>query len=315
VEISQNQRINTKSVTDAFAYPPRIEVFEDGRRVPIVSRVPEVAHCAFSGEDTVLEKHSVPQSMEYRDRELTTHIVMLYDGAPVRVECRMEGRRYDAQMHSGHVWIMPCHSHVAAWVHERHAAVLLSIGPSQFEHHIGPIMRGGRIELGAGFNVNDSQTECLLRGLMAEARNGSQADKLFSDLLVNAACVRLAKRYAVSKLNVVRPRGGLPMARLKRVLEYIDANLERSITLSGLAGTVDMSLYYFATLFKQSVGLSPHRYVVQQRVQRAKELLCDPKLSVLEVSISLGFGHPNNFARTFRRTVGISPSQFRRDRL
>jgi AraC family transcriptional regulator len=133
------------------------------------------------------------------------------------------------------------------------------------------------------------------------------------ELLVNAACIRLAKRYAVSQLKTVPRRGGLPSARLKRVLEYIEANLDKNMTLAELASVVNMSLYYFAVLFRQSTGLSPHRYVLNRRVERAKELLRNPKLSVLDVSINVGFEHQNNFARAFRRVSGVSPTQFRRD--
>ncbi len=78
---------------------------------------------------------------------------------------------------------------------------------------------------------------------------------------------------------------------------------------------VNISLYYFAVLFRQSTGLSPHQYVLNQRVGRAKELLRDPKRSVLDVSIDVGFEHQNNFARAFRRVIGVSPTQYRRDRL
>jgi len=150
---------------------------------------------------------------------------------------------------------------------------------------------------------------------VAFAQDSSGADLLMGELLVNAACIRLAKRYAVSKLNMVPRRGGMPGARLKRVLEYIDANVGRNITLSELSGVVNMRLYYFAVLFRQSTGLSPHQYVLKQRVKRAKELLRNPKLSVLDVSISVGFEQQNNFARAFRRVIGVSPTQFRRDRL
>jgi AraC family transcriptional regulator len=99
---------------------------------------------------------------------------------------------------------------------------------------------------------------------------------------------------------------------LKRVLEYIESNLDKNITLTQLARVANMSLYYFAVLFRQSTSLSPHRYVLGKRVERAKELLHDPKLSVLDVSMNVGFHHQNNFARAFRRVIGVSPTEFKR---
>jgi AraC family transcriptional regulator len=293
---------------------PRIVVFEGGRNVSASPRPPVLSSALF-GEDIILEKHFTSQSAHYGEREQTTHTLFLYEGPPVRAVWRVGGQRLNAWVRSGHIWIVPRSIPHTSSFQGPHGGVLLSIGKSQLEHHIGPLMRGGRIELAPGFNLEDGQLEHLLRALLALAQDGSGADALVGELLVNAACIRLAKRFAVSKLNQLPLRGGLPKARLKRVLEYIDTNLGENITLSELAGVVNMSLYYFAVLFRQSTGLSPHRYVLNQRVERAKELLHDPKLSVLDVSLDVGFEHQNNFARAFRRVIGVSPTQYRRDRL
>jgi AraC family transcriptional regulator len=291
----------------------RIAVYENGRNVPAAPR-PPVVSSAFFGDEVILEKHSTPHSGHYGVREQTAHTLYMYEGEPVRAAWRVGGRRFNAWVRSGHLWIIPRSVPHASSFQGPHGGVLLSLGGSQLDCHIGPLMHGGRIELAPVFNLEDGQLEHLLRALLAVAQDGSDADPLMGELLVNAACIRLAKRYAVSKLNVVPRRGGLPEARLKRVLEYIDANEGRNITLSELARVANMSLYYFAVLFRQSTGLSPHQYVLNQRVEHAKELLRDPKLSVLDVSISVGFEHQNNFARAFRRVIGASPTQFRRDR-
>jgi AraC-like DNA-binding protein len=106
---------------------------------------------------------------------------------------------------------------------------------------------------------------------------------------------------------------GLPAARLKRVLAFIDAHLDENITLVELARSANMSVYYFATLFRRSTGFSPHRYILHRRVLRARELLRNTSLSVLDVSLDLGFQHQNNFARAFRRVTGMTPTRFRHD--
>jgi AraC family transcriptional regulator len=296
------------------SYQSRIAVYENGRNVPAAPH-PPVVSSAFFGEDVILEKHLTPHSAQYGEREQMTHTLFLHAGEPVRATWRVGGQRFNAWVRPGNLWIVPRSIPHTSSFQGPHGGVLLSIAKSQFERQIGPLMHGGRIELAPGFNLEDGQLEHSLRALLAVAQDGSGADALMGELLVNAACTRLAKRYAVSKLNAVPRRGGLPDARLKRVLEFIDANLGKNITLSELADLVNMSLYYFAVLFRQSTGLSPHRYVLNQRVERAKQLLHDPKLSVLDVSIEVGFEHQNNFARAFRRLIGVSPTQFRRDRL
>jgi len=107
---------------------------------------------------------------------------------------------------------------------------------------------------------------------------------------------------------------GLPTARLKRVLAYIDAHLDENITLAELARNAKLSVYYFATLFRKSTGYSPRRYILHRRVIRARELLRNTSLSVLDVSLDLGFQHQNNFARAFRRITGMTPTHFRRSK-
>ena len=107
---------------------------------------------------------------------------------------------------------------------------------------------------------------------------------------------------------------GLPAARLKRVLAYIDTHLDENITLAELARSANLSLYYFATLFRKSTGFSPHRYILHRRVIRARELLRNTSLRVLDVSLDLGFQHQNNFARAFRRITGMTPTNFRRSK-
>ena len=289
----------------------RTQVYEHGRRVPSAPR-PPVLSSAFFGEDVIIERHLTPQSARYGEREQANHTLFLYEGEPVRATWNAAGKRLNGWLRSGRLWIVP-HSmpHTSSFAGP-HGGVILSITNSQIERHIGPFVGGRPFELAPEFNLEDGQLQHLLRALLAVAQEGSCDDTLVGELLVNAVCVRLAKRFAISKMNIVPCRGGLPTARLKRVLEYVESNLDKNITLTELARVANMSLYYFAVLFRQSAGLSPHRYVLSKRVERAKELLHDPKLSVLDVSMNVGFEHQNNFARAFRRMTGVSPTEFKR---
>src|SRR5581483_3437936 len=109
----------------------------------------------------------------------------------------------------------------------------------------------------------------------------------------------------------VRPRGGLPGYRLRRVLDYIASNLAERMNLDRLAAVAGMSPHYFAGMFRQSMGVPPHRYLLQQRVLYAKRMLVDTRRSILDVALDAGFQNASHFARTFRRLAGVSPSAFR----
>jgi AraC family transcriptional regulator len=231
----------------------------------------------------------------------------------VPVAYRCEGKQFDTQAQPGYVWIIPRGMPHSSRFDGPHGGVVLSIGKKEFERNVSAITHGGSIDLVPGFNLKDDQLTYLMLGLLSVAQDHSYTDALISELMVNAICIRLARHYTESKLSPPPQCGGLPLARLKKVLEFIDANLDKNISLSALAQAANMNLSYFATLFRKSMRVSPHQYVLNRRVEWAKRLLRDSKRSVLEVSLEVGFDHPNNFARVFRRMAGISPSEFRRD--
>jgi AraC family transcriptional regulator len=103
----------------------------------------------------------------------------------------------------------------------------------------------------------------------------------------------------------------LPGCRLRRVAKYIQLNLDKDLTLAELAAVVYMSPYHFARLFKGSTGVPPHRFVVRQRIARARGVLARPELSIAEISRLVGFRTPSHFTTVFRRVVGITPGTYR----
>ena len=107
-------------------------------------------------------------------------------------------------------------------------------------------------------------------------------------------------------------RGGLAGWQRKRVSEYIEEHLDDEIPLLELAAVAQLSPYHFARAFKQSFGAPPHRYHTNRRMERAKTLLELPTRSVTEIGMMLGFAETSSFTTAFRRSVGSTPSDYRR---
>src|SRR5271169_132452 len=107
-------------------------------------------------------------------------------------------------------------------------------------------------------------------------------------------------------------RGGLAGWQKKKVADYIEEHLEEEISLQELADIAQLSRYHFARAFKQSFGIPPHRYHMSRRMERAKTLLEVPARSVTEVGMMLGFAETSSFTTSFRRSVGLTPSDYRR---
>ena len=117
----------------------------------------------------------------------------------------------------------------------------------------------------------------------------------------------LSRRFTIEPL-----RGGLAPGALRRVTEYIDSHLSEDVALETLAAHAGLSTYHFARAFKQSAGMPPHRYLLQQRVNRAAELLKQTEQPLTAIAQSLGFADQSHFSRSFHWLVGIAPSEFRR---
>ncbi len=107
-------------------------------------------------------------------------------------------------------------------------------------------------------------------------------------------------------------RGGLSGWQQKKVTDYIEEHLSESVPLATLAALVGFSPFHFARAFKRSFGVPPHRYHVNRRMERAKELLAVPDSSVTAVALAVGFAETSSFSAAFRKNTGHPPSDFRR---
>jgi AraC-like DNA-binding protein len=106
-------------------------------------------------------------------------------------------------------------------------------------------------------------------------------------------------------------RGGLPPRVLRRIREYIDDNIEQRISVELLAGLANLSVCYFVRAFRQSMGVTPHDYLIRQRVERTKQLLFGTDMPLSEIALTAGFADQSHFARRFRQHVGMSPRDYR----
>ena len=103
----------------------------------------------------------------------------------------------------------------------------------------------------------------------------------------------------------------LALKTLKTAIEYIQDNLQRELSLDGIAGVVGLSPFYFAHSFKATTGIPPYQYVLQCRIERAKALLREPSLSIAEIAYEVGFGNQSHMTTVFRKTLQVTPKVYR----
>jgi AraC family transcriptional regulator len=288
----------------------QIKVMEGRRSVPIVKQAPIVSSASIAWDGVLLEEHSVT-SQETAMRHAPVAILHLQTGAPARHEWRSAGKLHRTFITTGSIHLLPPGPERSLANRDPTDAIVLSIEPAFLNRVVEDSLPNGRFELVERFAFEDGQIERLIRALHAEARVGAPTGKLFGQSLANTLAIYLAERYSASPPRFEQLRGGMPKARLNRLLEYISAKLDEDLSLQALAEIAGMNYYYFARLFKQSMGLSPHRYILKQRIERAKELLRISGMTVLEASVRTGFVDQAHFAKVFRRVVGVRPTQYR----
>lgn len=157
----------------------------------------------------------------------------------------------------------------------------------------------------------DSQIWHLGLALEAELKEGNPNGRYFWESLTNAIAVRVLKQYSVFEPKVQYYSGGLSPHQLRHTIEYINDHLSIHLSLNVLAAMLGMSPYYFERLFKQSVGHTPHQYILHCRIEKAKQLLRTTQLSIMEIAFQVGCKNHSHFSKLFRKLTGMSPRTYR----
>lgn len=168
-----------------------------------------------------------------------------------------------------------------------------------------------RISLVPSFRMRDPQIEAIAMMLLAEHQQNSVGSRLYIDSLANVLTVQLLRQYAKSQPSVPLYEGGIPQRQLFQVLDYIEAHLDQDLKLADLAQLLEMSQFHFSRLFKQSLGLSPFQYLLQQRVERAKQLLKQTDHPIVDIAFECGFSSHSHLSKQFRQWTGMTPKAYR----
>jgi len=168
-----------------------------------------------------------------------------------------------------------------------------------------------RITLKPEFKAHNPQLESISTMLLNEVQQGSLSNRLYVDSLSNILAVHLLKQHATTRPHLPVYEGGLPSRQLRQILDYVDVHLEQEIKLADLAQLLDMSQFHFSRLFKQSLGMSPYQYLLQQRVERAKQLLKNTDRLITDIALSCGFNSHSHLSKQFKQLTGITPKAYR----
>ncbi|GAB4243410.1 MAG: AraC family transcriptional regulator [Elainellaceae cyanobacterium] len=170
-----------------------------------------------------------------------------------------------------------------------------------------------RFELIEGELIQDQQVQRLAASAIELFSRTDRPLPLETNSLAQVLGVHLIRHYS-NLFSKPEPfnRERLSAAQLEAVVEYIDANLGRSLTVQELADLLHLSQYHFLRAFRNTLNQTPRRYVLQRRVTKAQDLIRQGKLSLADIAYQLGFSSQSHLSTAFKQVTGTTPSQFQR---
>ena len=224
----------------------------------------------------------------------------------MRVECRRGDRKLTQVVSGGSIAICPAGIDCAADAEEDGDAILVAVDPARLALATAQDSEPDAqlVERLSGY---DNALLELARNLAVESAHEYPKGPLFWNEAASAFIGRLAARHTSARKSQMRGRLGKRV--LERLRDYIVAHLDEPIEVAVLAKLAGRSPYHFSRVFLRSVGISPHRYVVHLRLQRAIELIRDGRSSLAEIAARTGFADQSHLSRWVRRVHGVPLTQ------
>jgi AraC family transcriptional regulator len=222
------------------------------------------------------------------------------------LDLRIADRALSLKPSRGSLMICPAGADVAADGQGSVEAIKVAIDPGQFALAAaeGSAFEAELIERLFGY---DQALFDLARSLAVECADGYPNGPLFWNGMANSLIEGLLVRHTAKFKGL--PRGRLEEQVLGRLRDYVVAHLDERIEAGALARIAGRSPFHFTRVFARSVGMTPYRYVVHLRLQRALELMRDGRHGLAEIAAATGFADQSHLSRWVRRVHGVSPTE------
>ena len=241
------------------------------------------------------------------------HSICTYYQGEQTCKWTMENVPLAARLRSGTITVIP-ESHDGRWslggpVDVSH----VYLTSDRLQACADQVARGQHVELLRRVGFEDPVAARILKILAHEAQFEDTSSTLFVEQAADLLCLQLIRRHTAFDPVVPRvaPRG-LAHWQTARVIDFMNEHLGREIRLAELAALVGLSRFHFCSAFRVATGKSPHVWLTEARMRRARELLAHPQIPISRIGLAVGFQTPSTFAASFRRVVGVSPSDYRR---
>lgn len=274
---------------------------------------PMVSSQKLGWESLLIEEYQQPSGGMTFEAQANPVIVLVLTTKPHRIHETMGKNSHVGMYCQGDICITPAGIPSSYFAEDNHHYLDVHISHSFLEKIAEEDLKLSYdpLQVMPVFQVRNPQLEQVLRLLQIELYGNGRMGQLYLDSLANVLAINLLHDYSTISVDFPKFRGGLGDRTLRSITNYIDESLDQNIRLSDLAQLAKMSQSHFSRLFKKSTGLSPHQYLLRQRVERAKQLLKNTNQSLMEIALLCGFDSHSHLTRHFKKITGITPKNFR----
>ncbi len=261
--------------------------------------------------DGIKLRHYQFSAGELPEHQQTEHLVTLPLAGGCNGEIRTASGFSTRGLTRGGVCVIPAGLPYSARLEGESEHLALYLEPSFLLRAAYEARVAGSVKVVERYAPSDPIISGVGLALLAELESEGLGGRLYAESLANVLAVHLLRHYTAAGGGARGFTGGLSGQRLRRVMAFIADNYESDVSLADLARVAGMSTFHFAREFKRTTGTPPHQYLIKFRVDRAKVLLTESEMPLVEISSRSGFSHQSHFTRLFRRLSGTTPQCYR----
>lgn len=253
----------------------------------------------------VIRTRNAPGSIHLQP--IAEHRLVLHASAATLTYCRESGKPF--LRHWGDIDIVPSGEAGGFDAESAYESLEIQVARGSLERVAGEMGRAGsETRLRVRHMLRNDRILYLVQALDEDSRSDVPSGPLYAESIGVALAIQL---LGLSEDRVPRT-GRLTNRQLRELCEYIDVHLDQPLTLSVLSRKIGASSSHLRAWFKMATGTTIHRYILRKRVERARLLLSQGRLSTSEVALAAGFSHQSHLARWMRREYGYTPGRVRK---
>ena len=272
-----------------------------GRTIHFRAATPQVRIVLLSDEPGQIDFSPMPRTA-----------ISIHVGPAALVTCRRGGTTYTGNAVHGDIDIIPAGLSGFWELKQRDTALAVSLEDALLRRAAEELDADpARLEIRNKFQIRDASLEHIGWALKEEIESGFSGGRLYLDSLATALAAQLVSHHSSLATNG-HSQGGMSNRKLKQVLSYIEGNLGNDLSLQSIADVAGLSVSHCKIVFRRSMGMPIHQYVIRRRVDRAAALLRTGDLPVSAVAAETGFSHQSHLAAHMKRILGVAPKDLTR---